>query len=469
MIKALRKKKFVQITMWALVVVFALWGAGSVAGSRRTYAGVIFGRKITAQEYNRSYNSVLIRAKMAYGDELSKMEKFLNLGGQAWDRLILKHEARKRFIRVSNKEVIARIATLQLFQRNGLFNKRLYDHIVGTVFRTTPRDFEESVRGDIIIDKLADSVTKDIGITGDEIRKVYLAENEQGDVSFILINRENYKDRVDINDEEIFAFYQERMDSFRSPVKVNVTYLRIPFADDNEKEEAMFTAEELASYIKQGKTFEWVADEYGFEPKETGFFSVNSTIPEIGLSYPFTLAALNLKKDQVSDTVETSDSFCIMKLKDRSESKILSFDEAKDEARNMLILKKEESLAEADAKKLLTQTEGENMSLEDAAQKSNYYILSSKEITRKSYIEEIGLSDSFVEVAFSLKMGEAGGPVKTEKGYAVVRLDDLKPIDEEDFEKQKNSIARTVLQRKKTERFKKWFMDLKARAAPKNN
>jgi len=467
MLKSLRNKTLMKVIMWLLVVVFVAWGAGSAATSRKNHAGVIFGRKVSIPEYNRSYAAVLNRAKMAYGDNLPKMEKFLNLKGQAWDRLILKQEAGRRFIRTNNNEVIGRIASFEVFQRNGVFDKRLYGHIVENIFRSSPRDFEESVRDDIVIGKLIDSTTKDVALTDDEIRNQYRAENELADVSFLLINPESYKKQVSVNKKEALAFYEKSRDRFRSPVSVDVTYIRIPF--DNKKEESKLLAEEIMISAKRGRALEELSKEYGMELEETGFFSINSKIPKIGLSYPFALAALGLDKNQISDVIESGESFYVMRLKSKRPPTILPFEEVEEQAKEMLIQKKAEDKAEAFGEELLSEIKKDNKGLEAAGKEYDYDILSAKQISKTSYVKEIGLSDSFGKVVFSLNVDETGGPAKTQKGYAIVRLDTLKPIDEEAFLKGKGAFAEKLLKKKETDQFQKWFMEIKKKAALKDN
>ncbi|MDP8293109.1 MAG: SurA N-terminal domain-containing protein, partial [Candidatus Orphnella occulta] len=104
MLKSLRNKKLMQVIMWGLVVIFAAWGMGSMATSRKSIAGTIFNKNISAQEYSKSYNAVLNRAKLMYGDKLPKLEKLLDLKNQAWDRLILLAEGKKKRLKATNKE-----------------------------------------------------------------------------------------------------------------------------------------------------------------------------------------------------------------------------------------------------------------------------------------------------------------------------------------------------------------------------
>jgi hypothetical protein len=451
-----------KIIMWALVVIFAAWGMGSVATSRKYSAGTIFNKKISIQKYNNSYNSVLNRAKMMYGDKLPKMEKFLDLKNQAWDRLILLYAGRKRHIKATDKEVIKKIAGFPFFQQNNRFDTRLYNYIVANVFQNSPRDFEESVRGDIIIEKLMDSITEGLTITDSEIENAYRAENELANLSFILITPDNYKQQVSVKEDEIRSFYNRYKNKFLKPAAVNVDYLKIPFGDD--KEEARFTADELSYENKKGKPLKDVAGEYGLELKETGDFSMNSAIPEIGLSYPFALAALRLKTNEVSGVVEAGDSFYIMQLKSKTSPAPLSYNDAKEKAEGMLVNEKAASMAKFRAEEILLEINRRPCSLEDIIKESDYELRTAKQVTRESYIKEIGPSKEFSKIAFSLNVSNTGGPAKTEKGYAIIRLDSLKPIDRTKFLEDKEGLSKKLIDEKKRESFQNWFNQYKKKA-----
>ena len=467
MLKALRNKKFMRIMMWSLVVIFALWGAGSVATSRNVYAGSVFGKKISLQEYNRSYGAVLNRAKMMYGDNLPKLEKFLNLRSQAWDRLILTYSGKKEHIKVSNKEVIEKIASFPFFQRNGVFDKKLYEYIVSNVFRSSERDFEESVRGDILIDALLASVTKNITAAEEEINQAYRDENETADVSFIIINPQDYQKDVAVDEKELLPFYSAHMENFLSPLEVDVDYLHIPFND--KKDEARFTADELMASVKKNKSLKETAKEYNLEIKNTGFFSMNSKIPEIGLSYAFSMAAMKLNIGEIGDIVEASDSFYIMQLKSKKEPAPVEFEKVKDRVRAMLVSERADTLARAHAGNIISNMKNANKNLEDIAKELNTKASTIANITRKSYVSEIGQSESFSSIAFSLKAGDTGGPAKTQKGYAIIRLDKLTPIDEDKFKEEKENFKEKILNEKKQKAFEKWFVEIKKKAKLTDN
>ena len=469
MFKPLRRKIVVQVTMWLLIITFVIWGAGSVVMGTKNYAGVIFGRKVSPQEYNRIYSAIYGRARIQYGDNLSKLEKFLNLREQAWDRLILKYDAKRKFIGASNKEVIEKITSLPFFQRNGVFDNGLYNYIVENIFQVKPREFEESIRDDILIAKLIDSVTKNVKLTDDEILRSYRDANELADMSFLLIKTQDYTQNVEVKDEELLPYYEANKKNFLSPVMVNVAYIKIPFND--KKDEARFLAEEMIGSIKKGGTLEAAAREYKIGLKETGLFSMADKIPGIGLSYSFALAAFSLKEKQTSDPIEAEDSFYIMKLKSKKPPSTLPFEEARPRVKDALVMEKESVLAETAAKDILSKINKEAKTLEDVAKELNYVVLTSKEIsrTKNKYVEGVGPSDSLVNTAFSLKVGQVGGPVKTPMGHAILRLDSIKPFDEERFKAEKGLFAASLMEERKMGYFQKWFLNLKNKAGLRDN
>ena len=112
MLKKLRKKKTAK-KIWIILIVlimpaFVLWGFGSFIRGKQDspYLGIIFGRKISFLEYKDALDAVRNQAIIQFGDNFQEIEKNLNLESQAWERLLLLAEAKKRKISASDREVI---------------------------------------------------------------------------------------------------------------------------------------------------------------------------------------------------------------------------------------------------------------------------------------------------------------------------------------------------------------------------
>jgi hypothetical protein len=467
MLKALRNKRLMKTVMWSLVIIFALWGIGSVTMSGRSYAGSIFGKKISIQEYNKSYGAVLNRARIMYGDQLPKLEKFLNLRIQAWDRLILMHAASKKHLKASNKEVIQRIAEFPFFQRNGIFNSGLYQYITTSVFRTTPREFEESVRGDIIISKLMALVTKPVALTENEIKQAYIEANELADISFIILETDKYIDDIVIEGPDTRSFYDTNKDMFFSPAMANAVYIEFPFNED--KEDARFTADEILSKTKKGNGLDTVSVEYGLELKETGDFPLSADAIGPDIPYSLVIAASGLGQGKISDIIEDKDRFYILQVKTKAAPRQLSYEEAKDKVEYTLIKEKAYAVANETAENIVRLLQSGNNTLEDIASDLSHNVLKADNISRKSHVEGIGRSEEFLKAAFSADKGGAAGPVRIQNGFAVVRLDSITPIDNEVYQKDRVEFTKTLLQEKRDSAFQKWFVDMKEKSNLKDN
>ena len=158
MLRKLRKKKTAKkiwIVLAAVVVpAFVLWGSGSLSRStdKSSYAGTIFGRKISLLEYQDSLEAVKNQAIIQFGDKLPEMQKYLNLETQAWERLIVLAQARSRRLKASDEEIIKLLQGYPFFKNSrGQFEDKLYSQMLRYVFRTQPRIFEEQTRDNIIL------------------------------------------------------------------------------------------------------------------------------------------------------------------------------------------------------------------------------------------------------------------------------------------------------------------------------
>ncbi len=208
MLKILRSKKLAKKIWIALAIMvlpaFLLWGLGSALNSKKesAYVGQIFGSKISFLNYKEALDAVKNTAIIHYGEKFSEIEKQLDLKAQAWEMLILLHEAKMRRINASDHEVIELIKSYPFFQRKGVFDNRLYAELLQYVFRTQPRAFEEQTRQNIIISKLYAQVTNITKVDDKEIRETYIKINSLGKKDFslnekkFLAEKEIFKQRI---------------------------------------------------------------------------------------------------------------------------------------------------------------------------------------------------------------------------------------------------------------------------------
>lgn len=67
----------------------------------------------------------------------------------------------------------------------------------------------------------------------------------------------------------------------------------------------------------------------------------------------------------------------------------------------------------------------------------------------------------FEEAAFTAETGHVVGPVKTQFGYHLIKVEEKKPASEAPFEEVEGAIRRTLLQKKQHEAYDKKVADLK--------
>ena len=80
---------FVLIVL--LLVIYTV--ANFVGGYKpEIYIGEIFGKKVSLDDFNKTYLHMETQARMRYGRMFEKLEPFLDLENDAWDQLILLHE-----------------------------------------------------------------------------------------------------------------------------------------------------------------------------------------------------------------------------------------------------------------------------------------------------------------------------------------------------------------------------------------
>ncbi|MBN2373684.1 peptidylprolyl isomerase [bacterium] len=136
----------------------------------------------------------------------------------------------------------------------------------------------------------------------------------------------------DAKEEEINAFYRENPDNFRMPERVRASHILISVDPDDgpeKKEEKRQSLLKLRDEINNGADFMQVAQENSDCPSKSrggdlGYFDRGKMVK------PFEDAAFQLKIGELSDIVETTFGYHIIKLTDRQDAKVIPVEDARD-------------------------------------------------------------------------------------------------------------------------------------------
>jgi len=153
--------------------------------------------------------------------------------------------------------------------------------------------------------------------------------------------------KIDVNDADAKKYYDENTERFKTPEQIRASHILIktePNDSNDVKAGKRARVEDLLRQIKDGADFAELARNNSQCPSaakggDLGFFGRGQMVPA------FEQAALGLKIGQVSGVVETRFGYHIIKLNERKEAGVTSFEQAKDDILKMLTEEKKSKIA----------------------------------------------------------------------------------------------------------------------------
>jgi len=476
MLKSLRKKKTAK-RIWIILIIlilpaFVFWGFGSFMRSKEeiTYAGKIFGKKVTLLEYRDTLEAVKNQAIIQFGDELSEIEKRLNLESLVWDRLVLLAEAKERKINVTDQEVIGLIKGYPFFQaKKGQFDNQIYSQMLQYVFRAQPRIFEEQTRSTLMLSKLYKEVTGNLNLSEEEIKKGYQKLNEQINLYYIASLPSDFIKGITATDEEIRDYFIKNSLQFKQPLSFNIEYISLASEDKNG---AAIKAQIklLALRLTKKEDFTKAAGELNLQVKETGLFNQTDPVPGIGWSPQILVLLSKLKIGEYAPPIYMDKYYYILRLKEKKEPYIPDFQTIKDRIKEVFIKDAARKIAQQkieDCLKELKTAYKTNPKSIDFYRIAKIYGLksdSTQPFRYGSYIEGIGASDNFFTAAVGLKEDDISGLIEMPSGFYIIKLKSKIPVDEKKFTEEEPEFAKKLLLQKKEEYFSRFLEDLKRKA-----
>jgi peptidyl-prolyl cis-trans isomerase D len=528
MLNILRKKENMRAILWIIcviiIVTFVFFGVRTPffgQGSQSGYAGTVYGKKISTEDFAKSYKACYNQALMLYGNNLPKVKDRLNLEAQAWERIILLRQAEEQGINANDEEIRSRI--IEIFGGSEKFDKEIYESALVNYFNTSARAFEEQIRNTLKISKLINEITSDITISDDEVLEMYRKENEKIKVEYILIKPESFIDKIKPTDSDLINFYKENKQAFKTQPKINIEYIAVATddfidavevseeeienyyennkasfitdADTDEvtshkslnevkneiktillkqaaKDLAMDKAIVIEQQLDAGDNLAEAANNNDVVLKETGFFAATESIPDIGWNFQFLQTAYNLKEDEISKITEMPNGYYILRLKGRQASYIPDFEEVKEKVKKAYTANKAFEMANTQAitaKQDIEEYISDGMSFKAAAKNIELEAQSTDFFVYKDYVESVGRSPEFNEAAFNLNINQVSEVIETSKGYIILSPEDKIAIDKEKFKKNKEEFEKKALQIKQAQVLQEWFESILQEANLKSN
>lgn len=232
----LRHLKFV---LWGVVAVFVLlvfvdWGAGRAGGGRSgTTALQVGDRQVSEAEFLNRMRQIDQQFSRIYGERWNELRQQVNLADQAAryfvDRELQLDEARAAGITVTNEELRDSILENPSFQReNGEFvGQQTYERIVRAYFRMSVPEFEQTLAEDLMIEKLNALAARSVWIADAEVEQELRRQRETADLEVIRLAYEPFLDQVEFTDDEILAAYESSAEEYTRDEQRVIRYLLV--------------------------------------------------------------------------------------------------------------------------------------------------------------------------------------------------------------------------------------------------
>ena len=384
----------------------------------------------------------------------------------------VEYEAKRLGISVSDQERADRIRQILPTAFNGdtFVGNDAYSQQVQQRFQMTVPAFEELIRSSMIEEKFHKLLTDGVTVSPEEIQKEFQYENQKVKLDYAAANPETLADKINpdeneiksyyeqnktkfqipekrvvryglldlnqlrqsatVSDDELKVIYQQNIQQYEVPDRVHVEHILLTTVGktDAEVAEVKKQAESILAQARKGANFEDLAKKYSDDPGskakggDLGWLVHGQTVPE------FDKAAFNTPKGEISDLVKTQYGFHIIKVLDKENAHTKPFDEVKDSIRTPYLLQKADQESNSIADQMSSQIRQSNKTtLDELAQKYHLTVSQTRPLAPNDPVLELGNSQDIKDAIIRLRPNELSLPVRTDRGYVVLSLQQTLP------------------------------------------
>lgn len=381
-----KHKRWIQIALLILIVPsFAFLGINyyfQESGAGGAVAKVA-GSKISAQEFEQALRKrqedlrKMMEGKVDQAALDSNEVRNSVINSLVDQRALLGH-ALHAGITVTDDQVRKIVMGIPEFQdkATGKFSAERYERLLRESDGRTPVMFEAEVRRSLSLAQVRDAVADSALVPMTVVDRLGRIREQQREVNQWLLTPEQVRSKVNVTDEDVKAYYESHKSEFRIPERVRVEYVLLNL--ETVAKGVDIPPQEVAKWYDDHK------DQYG-KPEERRASHILVTVP----------------KDAKPDV--------------------------KDAARKK-------------AEALLDEVRRSPKSFAEVARKNSQDPGSAANGGDLGFFARGMMVKPFDDALFAMKVGEVEGPVETQYGYHVIRLEAVKPGEKVPLEKVRAEI-----------------------------
>ena len=385
-----------------LVVVSFVWAfaPGSRYGSGRTRTtgdvraeGKLNGQPVSVEDFREARFHTILSLSMMVGRPLNSITPTMEreIRKETWQRIVALRTAHDIGLGATDRDVQMAIQHDPMFAENDTYNPRRWQAFVQGFLAnmdTSPRQFEEFIREQILLQKLQNMVATAIWIPPTELQDALHMYTDSFTLEYLTLKPSDVAD-VKVTPEDAKAFYESHTNYFVIPDMVRVKYVAWPVS--NFLAEVSVSTADVINYYSEhieeftvrdtndnpvavefgkvrddiqakltralaqtrahdkatefvdrltpdrnGKapTFDEVAAARQVTVSTSHWFTLREKLKDMGVGYDFNKSGFDLTpnpEDSFSEPIDGSNAVYVLSYGDRQESRLPSFEEAQTE------------------------------------------------------------------------------------------------------------------------------------------
>lgn len=241
---------------WGILIVicvpFALMGLNNYTDNVKEDGVVIVGdTEFSRYDVNQAYEQFKQQyAEMQVPEAILKQQAVEKLIS---DELLLQHVISEQ-LNISDATVREFIASLQYFQKDGEFNKKQYQSVLGTQGMSTAQ-FVHRVRKALLMEQFQKAVTESSFVPKQELAQFFKIQNQTRSIEYSTVKVIPVTNQP--SQEELDAYYLVHTNEYQTEEQVSIEYIKLSLSDlmssvtASDEQINTYYEENLALYSKK--------------------------------------------------------------------------------------------------------------------------------------------------------------------------------------------------------------------------